>query len=401
MRTRTLVALLLLLPAICTARTPHFDATQRIGVLAVGDTSYGESPILGWLSLDFAVQWQELPTDVGDVMSDKQARKIVRIYTPRTLQKLLDTYDVLIFLEPRMWFSGREIHMFKTGVDKGISSLLTLWPDPEGYLSFVDSELAPVYPQNFAPNFEQPQNVPYKAKINTNTPPVLTPFIPVGIEKFTGYKARAIHLKEGSRIWAWAIKGGMISKSDPYIISWQWGEKKSETWVIGVDVDEQWFNEKGGNQYGGDTILNMLYYSVGKPLPENIEIVHNLRSAFYQYNVQKRLVLSVMDFVDHFGANTAKLGEKIEKTDQGKKIAEEAFMKGDYDRSYQQIKSMVGELATLNQEAIKIKQRALMWVYITEWFAVTGTSLVAGFILFSLMVKRRLYRQVRTTRTSF
>jgi len=397
--TTVLVALLILLPT-CSARTPHYDATQRIGVLAIGDTSYGESPILGWLSLDFAVQWQELPTDVGDIMSDQEARKLVRIYTPRTLQRLLDTYDVLLFLEPRMWFSGREIHMFKTGVDMGVASLLTLWPDDEGYSSFVDSELSQVYPQNFAPTFEAPENVPYKVKINTNAPPVLTPFIPVGIERFAGYKTRAIHPKEGSRTWAWAIKSGIVSKTEPYIISWEWGDKRAETWVIGVDVDEQWFNEQGGNQYGGDIILNMLYYSVGKPLPENIEIVHNLRSTFYKYNVEKKLVLSVMEFVDRFGANTAKLGRKLEETDRGKRIAEEAFMKGDYEASYAQIKSMVDELAGLNQEAITIKERALMWVYITEWFAVTGTFLVAGFVLFSLMVRRKLYRQVETTRTS-
>ena len=68
---------LLLLPA-CFG-SPHYEATGRIGILCIGDTSYGESPILGWLSLDFAVQWQELPTDVGGVMTDEAAKKVTRI----------------------------------------------------------------------------------------------------------------------------------------------------------------------------------------------------------------------------------------------------------------------------------------------------------------------------------
>jgi len=35
---------------------------------------------------------------------------------------------------------------------------------------------------------------------------------------------------------------------------------------------------------------------------------------------------------------------------------------------------------------------------VIEWLAVTGTSMVCGFLLWLLMIRRRLYREVRTTR---
>jgi hypothetical protein len=50
------------------------------------------------------------------------------------------------------------------------------------------------------------------------------------------------------------------------------------------------------------------------------------------------------------------------------------------------------------EEAVNAKDRALLWVYIIEWLTVLGTSAIVGTILWSLMIRRRLYRQVATTR---
>ena len=48
--------------------------------------------------------------------------------------------------------------------------------------------------------------------------------------------------------------------------------------------------------------------------------------------------------------------------------------------------------------AIQAKDNALFWIFVIEWFVVTGTSMVAGALLWSLMVRRRLYREVGETR---
>jgi len=400
MRALSCLVLILIATPASLAEAPHFVSTGRIGVLCIGDTSYGESPILGWLSLDFAVQWQELPTDVGGVMSDEAAKKVTRIYTPRTLERLVRSYDVLLLLEPRMeWFSGAEMRRFRDSVELGVSSLLTLWPDSEGYRSLVESDLGPVYPQDFAPEFESPENLAYRILVEKDNPPVLTPFIPLGIERFTGSKTRPMHPKQGSTIWAWAEKSGALGSSeDEYIISWTFGQEDAETWVIGVDVDEQWFSMGAGNWYGGDIILNTFYYSVGKALPPNIELIHGIRNAFFRFNVEKKLVLAVLEFVDRFGANTGGLERKIAQADDGKEEAERLYLEGEYEGCYDQIKLMADGLAKLNEEAMTLKDRALFWVYLTEWSVVSGTSVLAGFALYSLMIRRRLYREVSVTR---
>lgn len=386
--------------SICPAKTPHYSATGKIGALCIGDTSHGESPILIWLSADFAVQWQELPTNVGDVMSDEASRKITRIYTPRTLERLLDAYDVLLLVEPRMWFSDREMAMFKRSIELGVSTVLTLFPDNDGYSTIVNTEFSKVYPHEFAPSFEPAEKVTYRIVVQEGNPPVLTPFLDVGIERFIGDDTRAIHPKLGSTTWAWARKERVIGFTDePYIISWEYGEKGALTWVIGVDVDEQWFNPSGGNEYGGDIVLNMLYYSVGKPLPPSIQLIHNLRSAFFRYSIEKKLMLVLLEFADRFGASTVELERRMEDLDRGKELAQVSYQEGDYEASYNQINAMIDRLSKLNDQAIRIKERALMWVYLTEWSAVSGTLILAGVTLYTLMIKRRLYREVRVTRT--
>ena len=48
--------------------------------------------------------------------------------------------------------------------------------------------------------------------------------------------------------------------------------------------------------------------------------------------------------------------------------------------------------------ATRIKERTLLWVYVVEWLSVTGVSLFSGLIVWTLMVRRRLYREVGETR---
>jgi hypothetical protein len=59
---------------------------------------------------------------------------------------------------------------------------------------------------------------------------------------------------------------------------------------------------------------------------------------------------------------------------------------------------METEITLLTAEAVKLKDQALLWVYISEWLAVTSTSIFAGFTLWTLMVRRRKYRTTRSTR---
>ena len=48
--------------------------------------------------------------------------------------------------------------------------------------------------------------------------------------------------------------------------------------------------------------------------------------------------------------------------------------------------------------ALEAKDAALFWVFVTEWLVVTASGLICGAVVWTLMVRRRLYREVTVTR---
>ena len=60
--------------------------------------------------------------------------------------------------------------------------------------------------------------------------------------------------------------------------------------------------------------------------------------------------------------------------------------------------SLQAMLEEAEKEAVKLKNQALFWVYVIEWLAITGTAMLTGFLTWSLMVRRKLYREVKTLR---
>jgi len=56
------------------------------------------------------------------------------------------------------------------------------------------------------------------------------------------------------------------------------------------------------------------------------------------------------------------------------------------------------EFSKLSERLVELKERALLWIYAVEWIAVTATGLFCGSVVWSLMVRRRMYREVQVTR---
>jgi len=52
----------------------------------------------------------------------------------------------------------------------------------------------------------------------------------------------------------------------------------------------------------------------------------------------------------------------------------------------------------VEQLAVRAKNTALAWVYIIEWVSVTAASLFSAAILWTLMVRRTMYRETAMTR---
>jgi hypothetical protein len=76
----------------------------------------------------------------------------------------------------------------------------------------------------------------------------------------------------------------------------------------------------------------------------------------------------------------------------------ESYLDQDYNAAYETMKDVLGELSELESDAVKLKDRALFWVYVVEWSVTTGVFLVAGSVVWTLMVRRALYHEVSATK---
>jgi hypothetical protein len=105
-----------------------------------------------------------------------------------------------------------------------------------------------------------------------------------------------------------------------------------------------------------------------------------------------------MEFISRFGANPSKVNEKISEAEEVVSRARGFFVDLDLVRSLEEADRAMLLLREADGMALQAKQTALFWVYAVEWLAVTATLLLCGFLLWTLMMRRRLYREVSATR---
>jgi hypothetical protein len=80
------------------------------------------------------------------------------------------------------------------------------------------------------------------------------------------------------------------------------------------------------------------------------------------------------------------------------KDAERLYLLQEYDDAFSRLDEVEVELIRLSDRALRLKDSALTWIYVIEWFAVTGTGMACGTVLWTVMVRRRFYREVAVTR---
>ncbi len=102
--------------------------------------------------------------------------------------------------------------------------------------------------------------------------------------------------------------------------------------------------------------------------------------------------------IDRFGANTAELYDLLDKLEEGRKEASRLYLRGQCQESLQAIHRALGGMQTIATESTKLRRKALLRVYLTEYLVVTGTSMVCGFVLWTFMLKRKLYREAAVTK---
>jgi hypothetical protein len=150
--------------------------------------------------------------------------------------------------------------------------------------------------------------------------------------------------------------------------------------------------------YYGDYLVNLAYLTIGMPIPQDLELTHLVRTELLEYQLQKAVTVSLLEFADIFGGNILELEDRLTDVDLMKVEADELYLDQDFETLLVVMAEIRDQLIAIDENAVRLKDQALFWVYFIEWLSVTGTMLVCGFVLWTLMVRRSAYRAVETTR---
>jgi hypothetical protein len=205
-----------------------------------------------------------------------------------------------------------------------------------------------------------------------------------------------------------SIKEGAVLLADdgseahnPIFAYWDIGAGRSTVFLSdvhgAVDGTQLWVMDW---VYWTDSLLNLAYYSADVEVPQNFVQMHLIRSGFQTYQSRMTLLGDLINFVARFGANPAGMEGMLTSVKEAKREADQLYLYQEYQEALDRLREVLEQLNQLDAAAVKMRERALLWVYLTEWLAISGTSIVMGVFVWTLMVRRRLYRQVGTTRST-
>jgi len=389
------VIMLVSLPAEVSGGPRVDPASGKIRMLLVGET-FTQLPAIRYMLSDPMLEVTLIPA--GSVVDEKTSKRFVRIYMPRSKSELLENYDVVELFDfvPYALLDKHIQWIHDSVYEEGVGLALVEmgWyavPDWTGNdaAAWMATVLYKAYPADLVIG-KQNKRTAYM-KVLVRDPPLVD--LP-GFEKadLTEVQHHGIQVaRPGAVVFTKWRAGG-----EDAIIGGRYGAGATLMIPMGWDNVPLWTQE--GWDYFISFVSNHAYYVARVPLPEDPNLVQALRVAFSEYLTRKSLATSFLDFISGFGARTDRIEQLLSEMEHERKEAQSLYITGDYQASWQAITSILERFQAITDESMKLRRRALMWIYTIEWFVVTGTLFLAGLALWTLMVKRRLYREVATTR---
>jgi len=379
---------------------PRVDPESgRIRLLVVGEQNGGNLYVMSVIRSDPRIR--HYATVLAGAGADlDEAKRQARIYTPRTRERFVSSIDVINFLDAPPWgFTDAQQEWIRDGiyqigmglvlVEMGWHSCNYAWWHCNRPDIWMTSPIYAAWPVDAV--LEKTVRPSVYADIIESSPVVDLP----GFEKqpYGGpaHNTGLLIARPGSTVHArWRV-----GKEDA-IVSARYGQGTTLNLPTGWDCLSPLMMRNW--KYFVDFILNSLYQAAQVPVPDDPELAHTLRAGFIQFDEQRTLMLHLIDFIDKFGANTAPLHEMLDELVVESRGATGFYLEGEYSRSWEAIQEALEGLTRITEESTRLRQKALFWVYVTEWLSISGTSMACGFVLWTVMVRRRYYREVQSTR---
>jgi len=366
--------------------------TERVSCFLIGETHPSLNPLTGYFAEDplFRYSLERIPSG----LTDPQRQRLDRLYYPRTRKMLLESYDILFFSDARIQhFTSTQFHDLDYAFRE--AGMPSFWSFGPAYgMAIENNILSEALPIS---SYDGYYHRPWRVVFRREKDPVFLPFISLGMENVPGEAYARMKPREGAIVWA-----DMDPLDLPWMVSWRPGENGGLTWVNADELNLYWWgleaSVRGCNPYAIDMVTNLVLYSLGRPLVTDILARRDARQRISAFMAQKSTVLSMLEWADLFGANTLPLSGSLVQLDSIVETATGEYLGQEYAASISRMEQVAEGLAEVSTRAVRLKDEALFWVYASEWSAVTSTGIITSVVLWSLMVRRRMYRAVGVTR---
>ncbi len=192
------------------------------------------------------------------------------------------------------------------------------------------------------------------------------------------------------------LRPSSTGPESPLLVYWETGEGSGLAHTS--DLTPGWGEDFMDWDWYPDYVNNLIYLVARLDVPQDPNLLHAVRTALYTYRQQRGLAVSLADFVGKFGADFTPIEAGLAELQSMKQEANRLYTRQEYQAVLEKMEEISGKVQELNAKAIELKNRALMWVFLVEWMVVSATIMVCGYAVWTLMVKRRLYREMGATR---
>lgn len=377
------------------------QAQSRVFVLYTGDPYPGQTPYIHMkVEPMLSVTPIQASRDHYAGISDSDIKRAVRIYMPRTYNSMIETYDVVIISDSNVGsFTSEQHRWFRQAVaEDGMGLVMVGGHETFGaHAGHPDWGKAPI---GEALPIETVAGEYHDGRVEiVGVDNVFMRSLPwrSDLDFLQNYGSNIGVLREGAELLAKDTirSGGYANYENPFFSTWKFQNGRTFAmtgdWTPGGGVVFlRW-------EYLPDFATNLMLYCAGRDIPEDLDLVHTVRSRFATLGYRRLIIDSLVDFVEKFGANPKRVLDVIGEVDVARKDASDLYLEQDFDEALGAVDRALELMDEAELVAEKVKNEALLWVYLIEWLAVSGTALIVGFTLWTLMIRRRLYREVKTT----
>jgi len=386
---------------------------QRIRVLLSGQIGEDINPLQGWFKSEPLVDHLSVPSrDLrGTEGGDSAMKRFIRLYFPRTYESVSE-FDFILLNSPVLYFFNNNYIQWMydaiAGGSGGLNTASVMSGNADIHTHWASSVLQEAFP-NDAPAVVakyQGGNSPvggFRIVVNRDFPdPVLTPFLELGVEGYRGHDSRIIIPREGSGMMAWQVDNNPGLTNVPFLLGWEYVNGRTIT-TGDAFGHTFWSSYRGGrdtdNVFALDMLMNLIFWATNREVQTNILLYHAMRTDFLQFRERMGLLVSLTDFAEKFGANSRQIQAMIMEMEDTVMDARMAYLEQDFTQVEEKMEEAFRGFEEAEQRAIELKDQALLWVYLIEWFVVLGVSIITGVVIHALMIKRHLYRDVKVTRS--